>query len=121
MTELIKNKKLSEEEFIINMGPQHPSTHGVLRLLLKMRGELIEDLVPDVGFLHRAIEKIAENRTYAQFMPFTDRIDYCASMPSNLAWAVAVEKLAHIEIPDRDIHVILVLDRNEGLVPVTSP
>lgn len=101
MTELIKNKKLSEEEFIINMGPQHPSTHGVLRLLLTMRGEFIEDLVPDVGFLHRAIEKIAENRTYAQFMPFTDRIDYCASMPSNLAWAVAVEKLAHIEIPER--------------------
>jgi len=101
MSELIKDTRLSEEEFIINMGPQHPSTHGVLRLLLKMKGEFIKDLTPDVGFLHRSIEKIAENRTYAQFMPFTDRIDYCASMPCNLAWAVAVEKLAGIEVPER--------------------
>jgi len=101
MSDLVKHLETSGEEFIINMGPQHPSTHGVLRLLLKMKGEFIEDLVPDVGFLHRSIEKIAENRTYAQFMPFTDRIDYCASMPCNLAWAVAVEKLANIEVPDR--------------------
>ena len=98
---LIDDRNLTEEEFIINMGPQHPSTHGVLRLLLKMKGEFIKDLSADVGFLHRSIEKIAENRTYAQFMPFTDRIDYCASMPCNLAWAVAVEKLAGIEVPER--------------------
>jgi len=101
MTDLIKEMQLSEDEFIVNMGPQHPSTHGVLRLLLKMKGEFIEDLIPDVGFLHRSIEKIAENRTYAQFMIFTDRIDYCASMPCNLAWAIAIEKLAQIEIPER--------------------
>jgi len=101
MSDLIQAKEVTEEEFIVNMGPQHPSTHGVLRLVLKMKGEFIEDLTPDVGFLHRAIEKIAENRTYAQFMPFTDRIDYCASMPCNLAWAVAVEKLAKIEVPLR--------------------
>ena len=101
MNDLIKNIEITEDEFIINMGPQHPSTHGVLRLILKMKGEFIQDLVPDVGFLHRSIEKIAENRTYAQFMPFTDRIDYCASMPCNLAWAIAVEKMAGIEVPER--------------------
>jgi NADH-quinone oxidoreductase subunit D len=95
------SQQLREEEFLINMGPQHPSTHGVLRLVLKMEGEFIRDLIPHVGYLHRSIEKIAENRTYNQFMPFTDRIDYCASMPSNLAWAVAVEKLAGIEVPVR--------------------
>ncbi len=94
-------QNLREEEFLINMGPQHPSTHGVLRLVLKMEGEFIKEITPHVGYLHRSIEKIAENRTYNQFMPFTDRIDYCASMPSNLAWAVAVEKLAAIEVPER--------------------
>jgi NADH-quinone oxidoreductase subunit D len=101
MTDVTKNVVLSEEEFLLNMGPQHPSTHGVLRLVLKLRGEFIVDLTPHVGYLHRSIEKIAENRTYAQFMPFTDRIDYCASMPCNLAWALAVEKLAGIEVPPR--------------------
>ncbi len=101
MDTTVNQKGLREEEFLINMGPQHPSTHGVLRLVLKMEGEYIRELTPHVGFLHRSIEKIAENRTYNQFMPFTDRIDYCASMPSNLAWAVAIEKLAGIEVPER--------------------
>jgi len=90
----IYKEKLKDGEFLINMGPQHPSTHGVLRLMLKMEGEYIRALEPHVGYLHRSIEKIAENRTYNQFMPFTDRIDYCASTPSNLAFAMAVEKLA---------------------------
>ncbi len=97
----VNQENLREEEFLLNMGPQHPSTHGVLRLVLKMEGEYIRELTPHVGFLHRSIEKIAENRTYNQFMPYTDRIDYCASMPSNLAWAVAIEKLAGIEVPER--------------------
>jgi len=101
MSTLEIEKTQAQDEFIINVGPQHPSTHGVLRLILRMKGEFIKDLKPDVGFLHRAIEKIAENRTYAQFMPFTDRIDYCASMPCNLAWVTAVEKLAKIEVPER--------------------
>jgi len=103
MDQLIERKleDLREEEFLINMGPQHPSTHGVLRLMLKMDGEFIRDLTPYVGYLHRSIEKIAENRTYNQFTPYTDRIDYCASMPSNQAWAAAVEKLAGIEVPER--------------------
>ena len=101
MDSAVNQKGLREEEFLINMGPQHPSTHGVLRLVLKMEGEYIRELTPHVGFLHRSIEKIAENRTYNQFMPYTDRIDYCASMPSNLAWAVAIEKLSGIEVPER--------------------
>jgi len=101
MSNATDRRNLREEEFMINMGPQHPSTHGVLRLVLKMEGEYIRELTPHVGYLHRSIEKIAENRTYNQFMPFTDRVDYCASMPSNMAFAVAVEKLAGIEVPER--------------------
>ena len=66
------------EEYLLNMGPQHPATHGVLRLVLRMDGENILDLVPDLGYLHRGFEKIAENRTYKQFLPFTDRLDYLA-------------------------------------------
>ena len=101
MDPILDIKELREQEFIVNMGPQHPSTHGVLRLMLKMDGEFIRAMTPHVGYLHRSIEKIAENRTYNQFMPYTDRIDYCASMPCNHAWAVAVEKLAQIEVPER--------------------
>ena len=106
---MIDHEELREEEFIINMGPQHPSTHGVLRLMLKMDGEVIKQLTPHIGFLHRSIEKIAENRTYNQFTVFTDRIDYCASMPSNEAWAVAVEKLAAIEVPERALYIRVIM------------
>ncbi|HBC46855.1 MAG TPA: NADH-quinone oxidoreductase subunit D [candidate division Zixibacteria bacterium] len=101
MDPILDIKDLRDEEFIVNMGPQHPSTHGVLRLMLRIDGEFIRGMTPHVGYLHRSIEKIAENRTYNQFMPYTDRIDYCASMPCNQAWAVAIEKLAAIEVPER--------------------
>jgi NADH-quinone oxidoreductase subunit D len=109
MDSVTAQKDLQEQEFLINMGPQHPSTHGVLRLVLRMDGEFIRELTPHVGYLHRSIEKIAENRTYNQFMPYTDRIDYCASMPSNLAWAVAVEKLAGIEVPERAEYIRVIM------------
>jgi len=85
----------------INMGPQHPSTHGVLRVILTTDGEVVVNARPDVGYLHRALEKIGERVTYAQFMPFTDRLDYLASMNCNCAWAWTVEKLAGIEAPKR--------------------
>jgi len=98
---LTGDRKLETEEFVVNMGPQHPSTHGVCRLILTMDGEVIKKVVPDIGFLHRSIEKIAENRTYHQFMIYTDRIDYVSSMNANHAWCVAVEKLAEIEVPER--------------------
>jgi NADH-quinone oxidoreductase subunit D len=92
---------LPTQEMLINMGPQHPSTHGVLRVLLRTDGEVVVNARPDVGYLHRALEKIGERVTYAQFMPFTDRLDYLASMNCNCAYAWSVEKLAGIEVPER--------------------
>ncbi len=85
----------------LNMGPQHPSTHGVIRFQLQTDGEIIHQCVPDIGYLHRAIEKIAEALEYYQFMPFTDRVDYVASINSNHGWAVAVERFAGLEVPER--------------------
>jgi NADH-quinone oxidoreductase subunit D len=92
---------LPTEERLSNMGPQHPSTHGVLRVILRTDGEVVVNAKPDVGYLHRGLEKIGERVTYAQFMPFTDRLDYLAAMNCNCAWAWSVEKLAGIEVPER--------------------
>lgn len=103
-------EKTGTEEFIVNMGPQHPSTHGVCRLLLKMDGEVIVDLVPIVGYLHRALEKIAENRTYLQYIPYTDRIDYVSAMFCNHGFCMAVEKLAGIEVPERAEYIRVIMD-----------
>jgi NADH:ubiquinone oxidoreductase subunit D len=86
---------------ILNMGPQHPSTHGVLRVILKMNGEYIEEAVPIIGYLHRGTEKIAESETYTQILGYTDRMDYTAAASSNLGWLVAVETLAGIAVPER--------------------
>ena len=87
-------------ELALNMGPQHPSTHGVLRLLLRTDGELIRQVWPHIGYLHRCAEKIGENVTPAQYIPYTDRMDYLAAMNMNLGYALAVEKLCGIEVPD---------------------
>src|SRR5467141_3515756 len=89
------------ERMVLNMGPSHPATHGVLRLVLELDGELITKATPDVGFLHRGDEKIAENMQYNQFVPYTDRLDYLAPLANNVAYALAVEKLMGWEIPDR--------------------
>jgi len=89
------------ETKILSMGPQHPSMHGVLRLELTLDGEVIAKVRPDIGFLHRGLEKMGENRTYAQFVPYPDRLDYVASFSNNLAYCEAVEKLAGIEVPRR--------------------
>lgn len=89
----------------INMGPQHPSTHGVLRLLLELDGEMIVKATPHIGFLHRGVEKLAESRNYHQIIPLTDRLDYVAPFSNNLAYALAVEKLLGIEIPERAQHI----------------
>src|SRR2546428_7359594 len=78
------------EKMIINMGPSHPATHGVLRLVLELDGEIITKATPDVGFLHRGDEKIAENMQYNQFVPYTDRLDYLAPLSNNVAYALAV-------------------------------
>ena len=85
------------EKMVLNMGPSHPATHGVLRIVLELDGELITKADPDVGYLHRGDEKIAENMTYTQFIPYTDRLDYLAPLANNVAYALAVEKLLGIE------------------------
>jgi len=89
------------EKLVLNMGPSHPATHGVLRLVLEMDGEIITKAIPDVGFLHRGDEKIAENMHYNQFVPYTDRLDYLAPLANNVAYAMAVEKLMGWEVPPR--------------------
>jgi NADH-quinone oxidoreductase subunit D len=85
------------EKMVLNMGPSHPATHGVLRILLELDGEVITKADPDVGYLHRGDEKIAENMTYTQFIPYTDRLDYLAPLANNVAYALAVEKAIGIE------------------------
>lgn len=99
----------STEIMTVNMGPQHPSTHGVLRLVIELDGEIIRKITPDIGYLHRGIEKLSEHRTYHQIIPLTDRLDYLAPMSNNLGYVLAVEKLLGIEVPERaqTIRVIL--------------
>jgi NADH-quinone oxidoreductase subunit D len=89
------------EKLILNMGPSHPATHGVLRIILELDGEVITKATPDIGFLHRGDEKIAENMTYNQFVPYTDRLDYLAPLANNVAYALAVEKLMGWTLPPR--------------------
>lgn len=95
------NDELIGEKMIINMGPSHPATHGVLRLVLELDGELVTKAAPEVGYLHRGDEKIAENMQYNQFVPYTDRLDYIAPLSNNVAYALAVEKLMGWELPPR--------------------
>jgi len=85
------------DKMVLNMGPSHPSTHGVLRVVLELDGEIITKAAPDVGYLHRGDEKIAENMTYTQFIPYTDRLDYLAPLANNVAYVLAVEKLLGIQ------------------------
>jgi NADH-quinone oxidoreductase subunit D len=85
------------DTMVLNMGPSHPATHGVLRLVLELDGEIITKATPDIGYLHRGDEKIAENMTYTQFIPYTDRLDYLAPLANNVAYALAVEKLLGID------------------------
>jgi NADH-quinone oxidoreductase subunit D len=89
------------DEMLVNMGPQHPSTHGVLRLVLRTDGEIISEVIPHLGYLHRCAEKIGENVTPIQYIPYTDRMDYLAGMNMNLAYSLAVEKLCGMKLPQR--------------------
>jgi len=95
-------------KMILNMGPQHPATHGVLRLVLQLRGETIEKTKLDIGYLHRGVEKIAENKTYQEFMPYTDRMDYLSPYSNNVALCTAVEKIANVEVPDRAHYIRMI-------------
>lgn len=92
---------IADQTMVINMGPQHPSTHGVLRLVLEIDGETVVSLAPDIGYLHTGIEKTCEAKFYQQVVPLTDRIDYLAPMTNNTAYALAVEKLLDLEIPEK--------------------
>ncbi|WP_420456321.1 NADH dehydrogenase (quinone) subunit D [Rubrivirga sp.] len=90
-----------ESRMVLNLGPQHPATHGALRVVCQLDGETIEKCLLDIGYLHRGIEKLAEVKTYQEFMPYTDRMDYMSPYSNNVAWCLAVEKLAGIEAPPR--------------------
>ena len=103
---LLEDQNLSiedalENEMVINMGPQHPATHGVLRLVLRLDGETVVKVVPELGYLHRGYEKMAESMSYIEYIPHTDRLDYTATLCNNVAYVLAVEKLAGIEVPKR--------------------
>jgi NADH-quinone oxidoreductase subunit D len=100
---------LDANELMINMGPQHPATHGVLRVKLKLDGERVLGSECVIGYLHRGVEKIAENRTYAQFAPYTDRMDYVAAVTNGMGYVEAVEKLLGVEIPPRAQYTRMVL------------
>lgn len=91
----------TSDEFLLNVGPQHPATHGVLRVVVTMDGEVVKDLVPHIGYVHRGLEKLFENRTYEQIIPFTDRTDYLSAIANNFAYVMAVERLLGIVVPKK--------------------
>ena len=108
-TVVVERTDETMEEMYVNMGPQHPSTHGVLRLMLKLDGEYITDCVPYIGYLHRCHEKIGENRNYTQIIPYTDRLDYLASMSMNFGYVLAVERLMGLKVPERAEYIRVIL------------
>ena len=108
-----------EHDMVLNMGPQHPATHGVLRLLVKLDGERVIGCVPELGYLHRGYEKLAENCSYHEFIPHTDRLDYLAPLSNNVAYVLAVEKLAGITVPPRHNISALFARKWRGWPPIS--
>ena len=106
---LVSDRAFSGETLLLNMGPQHPSTHGVLRLLLELDGERVVSCVPDIGYLHTGIEKTCESKTYTKVIPLTDRMDYLSPMSNNLGYVMAVEKLMGVEVPLRAQFIRVIL------------
>ncbi len=112
---------METDELIINLGPVHPSTHGVLRFKLRMDGEIIKDCRIVLGYLHRGTEKLGEMKTYLQFVPYTDRLDYISAMPNNYAYVKAVEELAGIEVPLRAEYIrVLAMELNRIVNHIVS-
>jgi NADH-quinone oxidoreductase subunit D len=122
MKEKILEELIDEEILELNMGPQHPSTHGVLRLILKISNERIKDLRICIGYLHRGIEKLSETLSYHQIIPLTDRLDYVNSGANNLAYCLAVEKLIGIEkdIPQRANYIRVLIAELNRLLHILS-
>ena len=118
MSSLVEDPRIIEfdvrtDEMLVNMGPQHPSTHGVLRLVLRTDGEIVSETIPHIGYLHRCAEKIGENLTPRQWIPYTDRMDYLAGMNMNLGWSMCVEKLVGYRVPERGRHLrVLICELN---------
>src|SRR5699024_6170910 len=106
--EMLEDDDPLNTKMVLNMGQQHPATHGVLRLILQLNGELIEKAKVDIGYLHRGVEKIAENKTYQEFMPYTDRMDYLSPYSNNVALCTAVEKIANVEVPERAHYIRMI-------------
>ena len=104
-----RRDNLRTEEMLINMGPQHPSTHGVLRLVVRTDGEIVRETWPHIGYLHRSFEKIAESLPYRQVVPYTDRMDYLASMNNAMAFCLSVEKLGGIVVPERAAYLRVIM------------
>ncbi|MBI3609812.1 MAG: NADH dehydrogenase (quinone) subunit D [Nitrospirae bacterium] len=104
------------EEVLLNMGPQHPATHGVLRVVLELEGEKIIKATPDLGYLHRGVEKLCEGLTYQQIIPHTDRLDYICSMTNNFAYVRAIEKLLGVSIPERGEYVRTIIAEMQRIV-----
>jgi len=98
----------ASDEFILNVGPQHPATHGVLKVVVTMDGEVVKDIVPHIGYVHRGLEKLFENRTWEQIIPFTDRTDYLSAIANNFAYVMAVERLLGLQVP-RKVEYIRVI------------
>ena len=108
---LVSERALTGETMLLNMGPHHPSTHGVLRVLLELDGEAIITCLPDIGYLHTGIEKNIESKTYEKGVTLTDRIDYLSPLSNNMAFALAVEKLVELDVPERAQHIrVMVLE-----------
>lgn len=108
----INQEVIEEKEYsTLNLGPTHPATHGIFQNVLKMDGEIIHDAVPTIGYIHRAFEKLAERRPYAQITPITDRLNYCSSPINNMGWYMTVEKLLNAEIPKRaQYHRVIIME-----------
>ncbi len=102
-------KELGEGRMVVNIGPQHPSTHGVLRMVVEVEGERVIKIIPVIGYLHRGIEKIFENRTYIQGIPLTDRLDYLSSMANNMAYCRTVEELLDVKVPERAEYIRVII------------
>src|SRR5512133_3442764 len=109
MEEQVKSMIPEEEEYVINMGPQHPSTHGVLRLVVSLKGEMVQNVQPHIGYIHRGIEKMTESLTYPQIIHLTDRMDYLSAHLNNELVCLAVENALEVEVPERVKYIRTIL------------